>query len=305
MGAAPRVTVYWFSQTGQLLESVSAVTDPLEKAGWDIRKVEITPRMPYPFPWPVRRFFGVFPASVDPAAAPEITARPPVPVDDDADLIVFAFPVWYLAPALPMRALVGAEPRAFAGRPVVGLVACRNMWYSAALEVRRLLEAAGGHYLGTIAAVDTASAGITFVTTLRWLLAGKREASWGFPRAGVPDPELDRLADLGELLAETDASAEQVRTVLAAQDAAPVNPPLAAADLLAGRAFRFWGRGIRRRGPAQRKALMGVFVLWLSGAIFAGLPVVVITRLLFRSGFDAAVARRLTSVVARLAEVPE
>ncbi|MGW3150437.1 MULTISPECIES: hypothetical protein [Streptomyces] len=327
MGAQPRVTVYWYSQTGQLLESVSAVTDPLEKAGWDIRKVEIRPREPFPFPWPVRRFFGVFPACVDPDGAAEITARPPVAEDDNADLVVFAFPVWYLAPALPMRALVGAEPKAFDGRAVVGLVACRNMWYSAAVEVQRLLQAAGGRYLGTIAAVDTASAGVTFVTTLRWLLAGKREASWGFPRAGVGTDELDRLALLGERIAELapaqtelapeqaepasrtaseEALADRVRAVLAAHDAAPVNYPLAAADLLAGKAFRVWGPLIRaagRRGEAQRNALTTVFVLWLFGAITAGLPAVVVARVLFKAGFDAAVARRLAPVVARLAEV--
>ncbi|MFF0476899.1 hypothetical protein [Streptomyces sp. NPDC004284] len=348
MGAQPRVTVYWYSQTGQLLESVSAVTDPLEKAGWDVRKVEIRPREPFPFPWPVRRFFGVFPASVDPDGAPEITTGQPVDQDDEADLVVFAFPVWYLAPAPPMRALIGAEPKAFDGRAVVGLVACRNMWYSAAVEVQRLLQAAGGRYLGTIAAVDTASAGVTFVTTLRWLLAGKRDASWGFPRAGVGTDELDRLALLGERIAELapahpelapahpelapahpelapahpelapeqdgsasrtaseDDLADRVREVLAAYDAAPVNTPLAAADLLAGKAFRIWGRVIRaagRRGEVQRNALTGMFVLWLTGAILAGLPTVVVARVLFKAGFDAAVARRMAPVVARLTEV--
>ncbi|WNI26481.1 hypothetical protein [Streptomyces sp. ITFR-16] len=271
----------------------------------------------------MRRFFGVFPASVDPGAASAVTVRPPVAEDDDADLVVFAFPVWYLAPALPMRAFAGAEPQVFDGRAVVGLVACRNMWYSAALEVRRLIQASGGRYLGTIAAVDTASAGITFVTTLRWLLAGKREASWGFPRAGVGTDELDRLALLGERLAELAPAetgfgpaaagpaseedlADRVRDVLAAHDAAPVHTPLAAADLLAGKVFRVWGRVIRaagRRGEVRRNALTGVFVLWLLGAVLAGLPAVVVTRVLFRAGFDAAVARRLAPVVAGPTEV--
>jgi hypothetical protein len=373
MGAQPRVRVYWYSQTGQLLESVCAVTDPLEKAGWDVRKVEIRPREPFAFPWPLRRFFGVFPACVDPDGAPEITVRPPVAEDDDADLVVFAFPVWYLAPALPMRALIDAEPQAFEGRAVIGLVACRNMWYSAALEVQRLLGAAGGRYVGTIAAVDTASAAVTFVTQLRWLLAGRREASWGFSRAGVGNDELDRLALLGERLAQLapaqgepapaqgdvapqqgdlasaqgelasqqgelasaqgelasaqgdlasqqgefasravceealeEVLAEGVRAVLAAHDAAPVHYALAAADLLAGKVFRVWGRVIRaagRRGEAQRAALTGVFVLWLTGAVLAGLPAVAVARVLVRAGFDAAVARRLAPVVAALTEV--
>ncbi|MFF4507779.1 hypothetical protein [Streptomyces sp. NPDC001401] len=382
MGAQPRVRVYWYSQTGQLVEAVSAFTGPLQKAGWDVRRVEVRPRDAFPFPWPIRRFFGVFAASVDPGGAPGITARPPVAADDEVDLVVFAYPVWYLAPAPPMRALVGSAPEAFAGRAVIGLVACRNMWYSAALEVQRLIGAAGGRYVGTIAAVDTAPAAVTFVTTLRWLLAGRREASWGFPRAGVAGDELERLALLGERIAALapkrgdgtshgperapapgdgtspgperapqqpevapdrarpasgpaaedpasgcgfedpasgpvfedaasgpafeDALADGVSGLLAAHDAAPVNYSLAAADLLAGRAFRVWGRVIRaagRRGEVQRAALTGAFVLWLTGAVFAGLPAVAVARVLFKAGFDAAVARRLAPVVAALSEV--
>ena len=36
--------------------------------GWDIRWVDVEPRVAFPFPWPIRRFFGVFPAAVDPDA---------------------------------------------------------------------------------------------------------------------------------------------------------------------------------------------------------------------------------------------
>ena len=60
----PRAVVYLYSQTGQMREVAGALTDPLVAVGWDVRWVPVEPRFAFPFPWPIRRFFGVFPASV-------------------------------------------------------------------------------------------------------------------------------------------------------------------------------------------------------------------------------------------------
>ena len=76
------------------------------------------------------------------------------------------------------------------------------------------------------------AAGNAFVTTLRWLLTGRRESFLWFERAGVGPAELDRVAGVGRRIAERDCS----------QDAAPIVPALAAADLLAGRLFPEMGR---------------------------------------------------------------
>ena len=69
---APRAVVYLYTQTGQLREVTEALTAPLVERGWDIRWVDVQPRVAFPFPWPIRRFFGVFPASVDPKALVEL-----------------------------------------------------------------------------------------------------------------------------------------------------------------------------------------------------------------------------------------
>ena len=63
-----RAVVYLYTQTGQLREVAQALTAPLEAHGWDIRWVDVRPRDAFPFPWPIRRFFGVFPQAVDPEA---------------------------------------------------------------------------------------------------------------------------------------------------------------------------------------------------------------------------------------------
>lgn len=309
-GAMPSVIVYAYSQTGQLHEALSALLGPLEKAGSRVDRVLIRPKSAYPFPWPIRRFFGIFPEAVDPHSTVEFELdalrEPQADGADAADLVVLGFQVWYLAPSIPVRSLLESAP--FAGRRVVGVVACRNMWYSAALDVRRRIEERAGRYLGTVAAIDTAPAAVTFVTTLAWLLRGRRAPIWRLPPAGISASEITRLGELGEALAarfaatgaQGAASVDQtVREVLAELDAAPVDVPIAAGDLIAGRAFAVWGRIIRSgAGRVRRAVLLTAFVASLLGAIVLGLPLLVLVSVLGRSRLEAAVRARLAPVLA-------
>ena len=51
--------------------------------------------------------------------------------------MILAYQVWYLAPS-PARTLIKTHPEAFRDRRVITVIACRNMWYSAAIEVAGL-----------------------------------------------------------------------------------------------------------------------------------------------------------------------
>ncbi|WAJ42484.1 hypothetical protein OK015_14375 [Mycobacterium sp. Aquia_216] len=261
-----RAVVYLYTQTGQLRETAQALTAPLEARGWDVRWVEVRPRDAFPFPWPIRRFFGVFPHAVDPQALVELV-EPAGGFDSAADeLVILAYQVWYLAPSLPIRSLLKTHPEAVRGRTVVSLIACRNMWYSAAIEASGLLRSAGARRVDVVAATDTRGSSTTLVTTLRWLLTGKRAPFLWFGRAGVGDDEFTRVAAVGQCIAESRPCP---------QDAAPVVPALAAADVLAGTAFRRWGatvRSMRRFGGAAHAATLLTFVLGLGIAIVIGLP---------------------------------
>ena len=177
-----RAVVYLYSQTGQLREVADALTAPLVARGWDIRWVDVQPRVAFPFPWPIRRFFGVFPAAVDPEALVELVEPAGGFETEPEELVILAYQVWYLAPSLPIRSLLKAHPEAFQNRRVVSLIACRNMWYSAAIEVSELLRSAGARRVDVVAATDTRRQSTTFVTTLRWLLTGRREPFLWFGR---------------------------------------------------------------------------------------------------------------------------
>ncbi len=286
---SPRAVVYLYTQTGQLREVADEFTAPLVARGWDIRWVDVQPRVPFPFPWPIRQFFGAFPPSVDPEALVELVEPAGGFETGPEELVILAYQVWYLAPSLPVRSLLKAHPEAFRDRRVVSLIACRNMWYSAAIEVGGLLRSAGAQSVEVIAATDTRPQAITLVTTLRWLLAGRREPFLFFGRAGVGAAELARVAGEGQRIAESKQCS---------QDAAPIVPTLAAADLLAGKAFRRWGAMVRsagRFGAVAQAASLALFVVGLGIGIAVGLPVVACAALAGGARFD----RRVTAFVRR------
>jgi len=265
-----RAVVYLYTQTGQLREVAEAFVAPLEADGWRIRWVDVQPRVAFPFPWSIWQFFGVFPRAVDPDAFVEL-AEPPGGFgaeQDEQEVVLLAYQVWYLSPSLPVRSLVATHPEAFRNRRVISLIACRNMWYSAAIEVAGLLRTAGARRVEVVAATDTLQQATSLVTTLRWLLTGKREPFLWFGRAGVGDTELARVTAVGRSIAEQGNCPA---------DAAPIVPTLAAADLFAGRLFRKWGVTVRsagRFGAAAHAASLVMFVVGLAIGIVAGLPLI-------------------------------
>ncbi|WP_024804181.1 hypothetical protein [Nocardia sp. BMG51109] len=289
--------VFEYTQTGQLAEVVDALIGPLIDSGWRVRRVPVAPANPFPFPWPLTRFFGVFPECADERATVPLAGDGRETRSEPDELVILAYQVWYLAPSLPVRALLTTRADAFAGRDVLTVIACRNMWYSAAAEVRRRLNDAGARHLGTVAATDTRPQAITFVTTLRWLLVGNRDGRLG--RAGVGAEELARVRAVGERIATT-GSSEELAKVLADTDSAPVEPVIAAADLLAGAMFRRWGSVVRwaaDRGTPARTAALAAFVGWLGASIAIGLPSLALARLVAGHRFDAVVTARVVAAI--------
>lgn len=283
-----RAVIFSYSQTGQLTDTVRAFTEPLVAAGWRIRHVPVTPARPYPFPWPIAKFFGVFPDSVDERARIALDTSVSQPRSDPDELVVLAYQVWFLAPSLPMRTLLNAHPEVFADRDVVSVIACRNMWYSAAVEVDRRLRTLGARHLGAVVATDTRPQFVTLVTTLRWLLGGKREARGVFGRAGIDQRELDRVRDCGIAWAASSSDISGTKVVY----------PIAGADLLAGRIFRRWGGLIRaasRRGPVLRAATLTAFVLWL-GSSLALMPLGALLALPMHRRIDRAIDKTLADI---------
>ena len=277
--------MYLYSQTGQLREVADALTAPLVARGWDIRWVDVQPRVAFPFPWPIRRFFGVFPAAVDPEALVELVEPAGGFDTEPEELVILAYQVWYLAPSLPIRSLLKAHPEAVRDRRVVSLIACRNMWYSAAIEVSGLLRSAGARRVEVVAATDTRRQSTTLVTTLRWLLTGRREPFLWFGRAGVGDAELARVAGVGATHRRVAGSVRKTRR--------PSCPPWLRRISLPARRFAGGARRSGRRGDSarwRRPRAWQSFVLGLGIGIVVGLPLIGCAALAGGARFDTAVS---------------
>jgi hypothetical protein len=283
-----RVLLVHFSQTGQLTRAARELVAPLAQAQ-DVELVEevLRPRTPYPFPWPFWRFLDTMPESVllEPPELEPLAVR----ADEPFDLVILAYQVWYLAPAGPMTAFLksAAGRQLVCGRPVVTLIACRNMWLTAQETMQRLVREAGGELQDNVALTDRASALASFITTPRWLLTGRRDAFWGLPAAGVAEEDMARVGRFGEaLLAALRAGRERDATpMLAGLDAAKVDPRLAFSERAGSRAFRVWSRLIRLGGPPgarTRLPLLALFCAYLVTMIVVVVPPSLLVQRLLR-----------------------
>jgi hypothetical protein len=288
-----RVLLVHFSQTGQLARVARRLASPLAGAG-DAELVEevLRPRRPYPFPWPVWRFLDAMPETVllEPPALEPLA----VGADERFDLVVLAYQVWYLAPCGPMTAFLKSEEgkRLLRGRPVVTVIACRNMWLVAQETVKQLIREAGARLLDNVAFTDQGGTLSTFVTTPRWLLTGRRNPFWGLPAAGVAEEEIakaDRfgLALLNALRADRE---REDAPMLAGLGAARVDPRLIFSERAARRAFSVWSRLIRlggAPGSIARMPMLALFSVYLVAMILTVVPASLLVQRITRPLFAA------------------
>jgi len=288
-----RVLVVHFSQTGQLARIVRHLVAPL--AG-EVELVEeaLRPRTPYPFPWPLLRFFDAMPEAVllDPPALEPIRAT------GDFDLVVLAYQVWFLSPSGPVTAFLKSDEgkRLLRGRPVVTVIGCRNMWLNAQEKVKRLIGEAGGELRDNVAFTDRAPTMATLITTPRWLLTGKRDGFLGLPPAGIADADIASAERFGHALVQA-LRADRERNgapMLAGLGAARVDPRLIFSERAGTRAFGAWSRIIRlggKPGAWTRLPLVVLFGLYLVAMILAVVPASLLLQRLLRP----LLARRLES----------
>jgi hypothetical protein len=277
-----RVLLVHFSQTGQLARVARELTAPLAQAQ-DIELVEevLRPRPAYPFPWPFWRFLDAMPESVllEPPALEPLRVRP----EEHFDLVILAYQVWYLAPSGPITAFLKSDAgrRLLRGRPVVTVIACRNMWLTAHETVKRLVAEAGGELRDNAVFTDQGSALASFITTPRWLLTGRRNAFWGLPAAGVSEADIAGAGRIGHALVA--ALRTNGSTAL---DAARVDPRLVFSERAGSRAFRAWSRLIRLGGgpgSAGRLPLLALFCVYLVTMIVVVVPPSLLVQRLLRS----------------------
>lgn len=191
-----KVLVIYYSQSGQLTGAVKSTLRNLENhPECSVTYAELKPVIAFPFPWTYHQFWGAFAETVKGIPCEML----PLDYDRsvDYDLIVLAYQPWFLSPSRPVDSfLQSAEAKQLMnGKPVVTVLACRNMWLNAQERVKLRLKNIGAKLVGNITYVDRSSNLTSLITVLAFALGGEKGKFMGiFPKYGVPEEELQHQA---------------------------------------------------------------------------------------------------------------
>ncbi|MEO8668025.1 MAG: hypothetical protein ABI399_05870 [Bauldia sp.] len=294
--------VLYYSQSGETIRVAKLFADELAAAGAVVELVGIQPKTAYPYPWKsIIRFFDAMPDAV--LGMPiEIS---PLLIDPSTrfDLVVLAYPVWFLSPATPIQAFFRSR---YAGvlseTDVLTISVSRAMWQRASVAMVGLLAKAGARHCDNVAVTHQGSPLTTLISTPRALLFGKSDRLLGvFPSAGVAGEDLTRVKRLASVAARRlIAGRAPGAPLLSGEDAVSVKRWLAVPELLAWYCFYGSAVTIRALGKVHRGLrVAGVlaFAIFLVILIVLGLPMAVLATFLATPFINS----RLNAYIARLA----
>lgn len=296
--------VIYYSQSGDVAQVAESFAEPLRRAGAETVLEPISSTADYPYPWKnLVRLYSVFPECVL-GVAPEIHA-PSFTPEDHFDLIVLAYPVWHLAPALPVQGFLRSEfARPMIGADVVTLCVSRNMWHSASETMKKMLADLGARHVDNAVVTHQGPGWATFVSVPRALLYGKRDRLWGiFPPAVIGDGDLARVARFGQAVADRLGHPHDPsdRAMLKGLGAVRVRIRSAFPEMIGFWVYRRGARLVLRAGRFGRwirQVAILAFVLFMVVVIVLGIPLVVLAILILYP----FLGRQMRRYATRLAE---
>jgi hypothetical protein len=247
-----KLLVIYYSQTGQLLDIVKSITKPIS-ADKQVKLFfeELKPNPAFPFPWSAKQFFQAFPESIKgiPCELEPVSVSP----NENFDLVIVAYQPWYLSPSIPFHAFFQKEETKslLAGKPVITVIGCRNMWAMAQEKVRDYIKNAGGKLVGNIVLRDKAPNLLSVVSIVRWLLKNKKERYMKiFPPAGVSPQDIENSGKFGEIILNAlhKNSFNNLQENLLTAGAVDVLPNLAMIEKNGSRIFNVWASLILKKG---------------------------------------------------------
>lgn len=301
---AKRVLAIYYSQTGQLENVMNTILSPLdEEEGIQLSVVSLRSSEPFPFPWSFFRFFDLFPEAVyldPPANIPFEIADP-----SSFDLIIIGYQPWFLSPSLPISAFMQSEQARIIlnGKPVITVVACRNMWIEGQKTMRELIVANKGRLIDNVVLRDQSGPLESFITTPRWMLTGKQEPFWGLSAAGIDRETVQGSRRFGEAIGrglKKDAE-RQNEPMLRGLGAVRADPRFIASEKIGKRSFRIWGRLVRIfgvRGSWQRRPVLVIYVVFLIALIVSVVPINMAVQTIIRRLFKGKIDKIIKTIEA-------
>ena len=277
-----KVLVLYYSQSGQLKRVIDSFVSnlPDEKIQVDLRAIE--PKVRYPYPWSYYEFADEFPEAVhmDGTEVEEIQN-----LEDDYDLIILGYTIWFLAPSTPIVGFMKSAQakKIFKDKPVITLIACRDMWVMAQEKMKTLLEDVDAKLIDNVALTDQGKGIYSFITTPRWLLTGKKNEFFVFPPAGILERDIDMAARFGTRLNEAlkQNKEKELKPLLSNLNAVNINGKFIATEIIATRSSKIWGKIIKAFGPKKsfgRKIGTTIYSVFLVILVFTLIPLNLLVR---------------------------
>lgn len=272
-----KVLVIYFTQSGQQRSILESLTQPLLDAGHSVHFETLEPAQKYPFPWSAFQFFNAFPETFmqKPLELKPLSAR----AFDEYDLVVLGYQPWFLTPSRPISSFLQSEvgKKILKDKNVITILGCRNMWLGAQEKVKQWLQKANAKLAGHIALIDKSGNLTSLVTILRWMLAGKKDAFWFFPAAGVSSTDIDHTAVFGKLIHEALVSNDfkSLQDKFNQNEAIVIKPNLVMMERRGQKSFSIWSKFIASGGHVDsmgRKIRVYIFMFLLPTVIIILTP---------------------------------
>lgn len=277
-----KVLVLYYSQAGQLKCVLNSFVSKLADETIQVDIKAIKPKKAYTFPWSFYTFFDEFPESVfmDGCEIEEVPG-----LDEDYDLIILGYTVWYMTPSIPVTAFMQSNQakKLFKDKPVVSVIACRDMWVLAQEKMKEMLSGLGGRLMDNVALTDQGGGVISLITLPTYMLTGKKQYFSFLPPAGIKKEQIEACDRFGLRLNEALKADKEKGTepMLRNLGAAVVNAKLIATEKIATRSFKVWSRLIKLAGKKYsfgRKVVITVYVAFLITLLLTVVPLNILAR---------------------------
>jgi flavodoxin len=281
-----KILVVTYSQSGQLNDIVNNV---INEFGNDVEIVieNLQPDPPFPFPWTDVAFWDAMPNAVDliPTKLKPFSFNP----EDDFDLVILGYPIWFLSPAIPITSFLKSPEAAkvMSGKPVVTIIGSRNMWVNAQEDIKKMILTNGAKLVGNIVLRDKANNLASVVTIIYWMMTAKKDRLWGiFPKPGISDIDIAEAKRFGKPVYEAlkKGDFKDLQNKLLELGSVDLVPNVVFMELRAKIFFRKWSRFIRKNGEhgdPNRIGRLKIFKWYLLIAIFVASPIAIILFYLF------------------------
>jgi len=279
-----KVLIIYYSQTGQLKEIAQSLVKPFESNhNYVIDYYNIKPEKEFPFPWDNASFFGVFPESFQQIPA-EIKPPPENILQQDYDLIIIAYQIWFLTPSIPINSFMKSEyaERIIKGKKVVTAIGCRNMWAKSQDKMKQLIKKVDGDLVGNVAFVDRHLNHISVITIVHWMMGGKKSKKFGiFPKPGVSEEDINKASKFGELILDASENSDfsSLQSNIIKAGGVNIKSFIIFMDEKANKMFTIWSNFVLKNAK-NRKLKLKFFKVYLMTAIWIISPIVYLIFLL-------------------------